>query len=104
MRLRLRIRWLVGQSLFLEYSGRPEDLLAAGAASPEMLEPGQGGGRGLDSAGDFFAVTRETRTGRVVVSRWKSASRAAAMPGVAALVDAQCDDALGDHAVGRLVL
>lgn len=79
--VRIRIRWLA-HGMFLEYAGRPEALLAAGAATPEMLTTGRRGVPRLDADGDRFALTRQYNTGRVVVSRWKSPARAAGLPGV----------------------
>lgn len=79
--LRIRIRWLA-HGLFLEYSGRPEALLVAGAATADMLQTGRRGLRRYDADGDRFTLIRQYNTGRVVVSRWKSPSRALGLPGV----------------------
>ena len=86
--IRVRIRWLSRQ-VFVEFAGMPEDLLAAGVVSAEMLQPGQRGMRRFDAEGDSFAVTRQYNTGRVVVSRWKSPAQAAAFPGVARLMESE---------------
>jgi hypothetical protein len=79
--VRIRIRWTT-QGLFLEYSGLPGQLIEAGAATPEMVEPGRRGFRRFDADGELYNVTRRYDTGHVVLSRWKSPAQAAALPGV----------------------
>jgi hypothetical protein len=79
--LRIRIRWTT-QGLFLEYSGLPGQLIEAGAATPEMVEPGRRGFRRFDADGELYNVTRRYDTGHVILSRWKTPAHAAALPGV----------------------
>lgn len=88
--VRTRIRWLA-HGLFLEDAGRPEALVSAGAATLEMLQPGQRGVPRFDADGDRFNVTRQYNTGRVVLSRWKSPARAVGLPGVEAWLEANRD-------------
>jgi hypothetical protein len=79
--LRIRIRWMA-QGLFLEFSGMPAQLIEAGAASPDMVRPGRRGFQRFDADGDLYNITRQYKTGRLTVSRWKSPARAAGLPGV----------------------
>lgn len=79
--MRVRIRWLA-HGLYIEYSGYPEQLLKAGAATPEMLQPGRRGMSRFDADGDRFSLSRQYTIGRVVLARWKSPARASDLPGV----------------------
>jgi hypothetical protein len=70
-----------GDSVRVAYRGRSiDDLVSAGVASAEMLEPGKKGVRKLDCEGDQYWVSRH-RGGSVTVHFTKPIERALGLPG-----------------------
>jgi hypothetical protein len=66
--------------VYVAYAGSPEQLIAAGCATPHMVAPYQHGQTVLDVDGD--RVTREFRKGWLRLTRTKPVALALQLPGI----------------------
>jgi len=84
--VRVSLYTYADDTIGLFYVGLPDDLVAAGCCTPDMLAPGGKGRRRCDADGHQFRRRSWGSGGRLEVSRYLPLETALAMPGVAALL------------------